>query len=79
MLILLSEVRPAKQDDKGDIGDEGRGSGSDGFRPLQPTRLDILSVGMSDEALMRSDEVKHGLMVAGSTGQDESAIALEMA
>ena len=54
------------------------GPGSDGSRPLQPTRLDILLVGMSDEALMQSDEVKHGFVVAGATGQDEAAIALEM-
>ena len=78
VLILLFEVRPVKQEDGGDIGDEGRGSGSDGSRPLQPTRLDILLVGMSDEALMQSDEVKHGFVVAGATGQDEAAIALEM-
>ena len=44
--VLLSEVRAVKQEDGGDIGDEGRGSGSDGSRPLQPTRLDILTVGM---------------------------------
>ena len=34
VLILLSEVRPAKQDDKGDIGDEGRGGRRDGCRLL---------------------------------------------
>ena len=42
--VLLSEVRPVKQEDEGDVGDEGWGSGSDGSRPLQPTRLDILTV-----------------------------------
>ena len=44
--VLLSEVRPVKQEDEGDVGDEGWGSGSDGSRPLQPTRLDILTVDM---------------------------------
>jgi len=34
VLILLSEVRPAKQDDKDDIGDEGQGSGRDSSRLL---------------------------------------------
>ena len=59
--VLLSEVRPVKQQDGGDIGDEGRGSRRDACRPLQPMKLHILSVGMSDEGLMWSDEVEHGL------------------
>ena len=59
--VLLSEVRPVKQQDGGDIGDEGRGSRRDACRPLQPMKLHILSVGMSEEGLMWSDEVEHGL------------------
>ena len=78
MLILLSKVRPAKQDDKGDIGDERRRGRIDGCRPLQPMKLHILLVDMSDECLMWSDEAEHGLVVAAATSQDEAAIALEM-
>ena len=59
--VLLSEVRPVKQEDGGDIGDEGRRSRRDGFQALQPMKLHILSVGMTDEGLMWSDEVEHGL------------------
>ena len=44
--VLLSEVRPAKQDDEGDIGDEGRRSRRDGCRPLQPMKLHTLFIGM---------------------------------
>ena len=55
--VLLSEVRPAKQEDEGDIGDEGRRSRRDGCRPLQPTKLHTLFIRVCDEALMRSDEV----------------------
>ena len=76
--VLLSEVRPAKQDDEGDIGDEGRRSRRDGCRPLQPMKLHTLLIGMRNESLTWSDEVEHGLVVAGATGQDEAAIALEM-
>ena len=78
MPVLLSEVRPVKQEDGGDIGDEGRGSRRDACRPLQPMKLHILSVGMSDEGLMWSDEAETWLVVAAATGQDEAAIALEM-
>ena len=46
VLILLSEVRPAKQDDKGDIGDERRRSRIDGCRPLQPMKLHTFMVDM---------------------------------
>ena len=76
--VLLSEVRPAKQEDEGDIGDEGRRSRRDGCRPLQPLKLHMLLIGMWDKALMRSDEVKHGFVVAAATGQDEAVVALEM-
>ena len=41
-------------------------------------KLHILAIGMSDEGLMWSDEVEHGLVVAAAPGQDEAAIALEM-
>ena len=44
--ILLSEVRAVKQEDGGDIGDEGRGSRRDGSRLLQPMKLYTLVVGM---------------------------------
>ena len=44
--VLLSEVRPAKQDDEGDIGDEGRRSRRDGCRPFQPMKLHTLFIGM---------------------------------
>ena len=44
--VLLSEVRAVKQEDGGDIGDEGRGSRRDGCRPLQPMKLGTLIVGM---------------------------------
>ena len=76
--VLLSEVRPVKQEDGGDIGDEGQRSRRDGCRPLQPMKLHILLVDMSDECLMWSDEAEHGLVVAAATSQDEAAIALEM-
>ena len=76
--VLLSEVRPAKQDDEGDIGDEGRRSRRDGCRPLQPMKLHTLFIGMYDKRLMWSDEVKHGFVVAAATGQNEAAIAREM-
>ena len=33
---------------------------------------------MQDEALIQSDEVKDGFVVAAATGPDEAAIALEM-
>ena len=64
--------------DGGDIGVEGRGGKRDGSRPLQPMQLHILTIGMSDEGLIRSDDVEHGFVVAAATGQDEAAIALEM-
>ena len=76
--VLLSEVRAVKQEDGGDIGDEGRGSRRDSSRLLQPMKLYMLVVGMSDEGLMGSDEAVHGLVVAAATGHDEAAIALEM-
>ena len=41
-------------------------------------KLHMLAIGMQNEALMWSDEVEHGLVVAAATGQDEAAIALEM-
>ena len=44
--VLLSEVRPAKQDDEGDRGDEGRRSRRDGCRPFQPMKLHTLFIGM---------------------------------
>ena len=50
--VLLSEVRPVKQEDGGDIGDEGQRSRRDGCRPLQPMKLHILLVDMSEECLM---------------------------
>ena len=78
MPVLLSEVRPAKQEDEGDIRDEGRGSRRDGSRPLQPMQLHIVAIDISDEGLIRSDEVEHGFVEAVATGQDEAAIALEM-
>ena len=59
--VLLSEVRPVKQEDGGDIGDEGQRSRRHGCRPLQPMKLHILLVDMSDECLMWSDEAEHGL------------------
>ena len=59
--VLLSEVKAVKQEDGGDIGDEGRGSRRDACRPLQPMKLHTLVVGMSDEGLMWSDEAEHGL------------------
>ena len=55
--VLLSEVRPVKQEDGGDVGDEGRGSRRDSSRLLQPMKLYTLVVGMSNEGLMWSDEV----------------------
>ena len=76
--VLLSEVRAVKQEDGGDIGDEGRGSRRDSSRLLQPMKLHTLVVGMSDEGLMWSDQVKHGFVVAAATGQDEAVIALEI-
>ena len=76
--VLLSEVRPAKQEDEGDIRDEGRGSRRDGCWPLQPMKLHTLAIDMSDEGLMGSDEAVHGLVVAAATGQDEAVVALEM-
>ena len=78
MPILLSKVRPVKQEDEGDIGDEGRGGRRDGSRLLQPMKLHTFVVDMQDEALMWSDEAVHGLVVAAATGQDEAAMALEM-
>ena len=33
---------------------------------------------MQDEALMQSDEVKDGFVVAAATGQDEAVTPLEM-
>ena len=77
-VLLLSEVRAVKQEDGGDIGDEGRGSRRDNSRLLQPMKLYTLVVGMSDEGLMWLDQVKHGFVVAAATGQDEAVIALEM-
>ena len=44
--VLLSEVRPVKQEDGGDIGDEGRGSRRDGCRLLQPMKLHTLAIDM---------------------------------
>ena len=44
--VLLSEVRPVKQEDGGDIGDEGRGSRRDGCRLLQPMKLHTLLIGI---------------------------------
>ena len=41
-------------------------------------KLHTLLIDMWNEALMWSDEVKHGFVVAAATGQDEAAIALEM-
>ena len=76
--LSLSEVRPVKQEDEGDIGDEGRRSRRDGCRPLQPMKLGTLIVGMWNKALMWSDEVKHGFVVAAATGQNEAATAREM-
>ena len=76
--VLLSKVRAVKQEDGGDIGDEGRGSRRDGSRPLQPMQLHIVAIDISDEGLIRSDEVEHGFVVAEATGQHEAAIALEM-
>ena len=76
--VLLSEVRPVKQEDGGDVGDEGRGSRRDGCWPLQPMKLHTLAIGMPDEGLIGSDEVEHAFVVAGATGQDEAVIALEM-
>ena len=76
--VLLSEVRAVKQEDGGDIGDEGRGSRRDSFRLLQPMKLYTLVVDMSDEGLMWSDQVEYGFVVAATTGQDEAVIALEM-
>ena len=70
MLILVSEVTPAKQDDKGDIGDERRRSRIDGCRPLQPMKLHTFMVDMQGKRLMWSDEVKYGFVVAAATGQD---------
>ena len=70
--------RGCDREDGGDIGDEGRGSRRDGSQQLQPMKLHIIAIGMSDEGLIRSDEVEHGLVVAAATGQDEAAIALEM-
>ena len=61
MLILLSKVRPAKQDDKGDIGVEGRGSRRHSFRLLQPMKLHTSTVDIWDEGLTWSDEVNMGL------------------
>ena len=55
--VLLSEVRAVKQEDGGDIGDEGRGSRRDDSRLLQQMKLHTFAVDMRDEALMRSDEV----------------------
>ena len=55
--ILLSEVRAVKQEDGGDIGDEGRGSRRDGSRLLQPMKLHTLAIGMWNKRLMWSDEV----------------------
>lgn len=55
--ILLSEVRAVKQEDGGDIGDEGRGSRRDSSRLLQPMKLYTLVVGMWNKRLMWSDEV----------------------
>ena len=78
MPILLSKVRPVKQEDEGDIGDEGRRSRRDGCRPLQPMKLGRLLIDMWGKALMWSDEVKQGFVVAAATGQNEAAIALEM-
>ena len=76
--ILLSEVRAVKQEDGGDIGDEGRGSRRDSSRLLQPMKLYTLVVGMWNKRLMWSDQVEHGFVVAAATGQDEAVIALEM-
>ena len=76
--VLLSEVRPVKQEDEGDIGDEGRGGRRDGCRPLQPMKLHTLLIDVWCKALMWSDEVKHGFVVAAATGQNEAAIAREM-
>ena len=76
--VLLSELRPAKQDDEGDIGDEGRRSRRDGCRPLQPMKLHMRLDGKWKTALVWSDEVNHGFVVAAATGQDEAVVALEM-
>ena len=76
--VLLSEVRAVKQEDGGDIGDEGRGSRTDSSRLFQPMKLYTLVVDMSDEGLMWSDQVEYGLVVAAATGQDEAAVALEI-
>ena len=50
--VLLSEVRAVKQEDGGDIGDEGRGSRRDGSRLLQPMKLHTLAIGMWNKRLM---------------------------
>ena len=55
--ILLSEVRAVKQEDGGDIGDEGRGSRRDGSRLLQEMKLNTLAIDLQDEAPIWSDEV----------------------
>ena len=41
-------------------------------------KLNILSVDMSDEGLMWSDQVGYGFVVAAATGQDEAVVALKM-
>ena len=41
-------------------------------------QLGTLLINMYGKALMWSDEVKHGFVVAAATGQDEAAVALEM-
>ena len=41
-------------------------------------KLGTLLIDMWDKALMWSDEVKHGFVVAAATGQNEAAIAREM-
>ena len=45
LAVLLFAVRPAKHKGGGHIDDQRRGSGRDGSRLLQPTKLDILMDG----------------------------------
>ena len=59
--ILLSEVRPAKQDDKGDIGDERRGRRRHSSRLLQPMKLHTSTVDIRNEGLTWSDELNMAL------------------
>ena len=42
--VLLLEVRPAKEEDDGDVVEERRGGEIDASRPLQPTKLGIPTI-----------------------------------